>query len=381
MARHGGGHRRDRNGVRIVVTGATGNIGSQVVERLVADPDVSEVVGLARRTPRDGGGPDGKGPNGVRWVALDLTPRSPAATGQDPLDAVLAGADAVVHLAWLIQPTRDPARLWEVNVGGSERVLDAVARAGVGTVIHLSSVGAYAPAPPGQEVDETWPTSSVATSDYGLAKAYVERLLDVHEERHPGTRVVRLRPSLVVQRRAAAHVRRLFVGALVPDAAFGALTELPVVPDVPGLAVQLVHAEDVAAAVHAALRRDVRGAFNLAAPPPLSGRDLARLLGARSVSLPARVARVAVHASWAARLQPVDPGWFDLALRTPLLRTDRAAAELGWTPRWGAEEALFDVLDGLRDGAGYATPPLEGDADRSRVAELQAGRQGGSEVP
>lgn len=365
-----------RNDVRIVVTGATGNIGTQVVERLLADPDVTEVVGLARRTPTDGSGHDG-----VRWVPFDLTPPPPTAAGEDPLDAVLAGADAVVHLAWVIQPTRDPLRLWEVNVGGSQRVIDAVGRTGVGTLVHMSSIGTYAPAPADRMVDETWPTSSVATSDYGLAKAYVERLLDTHEGRHPGTRVVRLRPALVLQRRAAAHVRRLFVGALVPDAAFGALMDTPVVPDVPGLAVQVVHAEDVAAAVHAAVRRDVRGAFNLAAPPPLAGRDLARLFGARSVRLPARVARAVVHGSWAARLQPVDPGWFDLALHTPLLRTDRARAELGWTPRWDAEAALLDVLGGLRDGAGHPTPPLESDADRSRVTELRASRQGGGEVP
>jgi UDP-glucose 4-epimerase len=362
--------------VRIVVTGATGNIGTRVVEQLVADPAVTEVVGLARRTPTEGTGHDG-----VRWVSMDLTPPPPTAAGEDPLDAVLAGADAVVHLAWLIQPTRDPLRLWEVNVGGSQRVFEAIARAGVGTLVHLSSVGTYAPAPADRQVDETWPTSGVATSDYGLAKAYVERLLDAHEERHPDTRVVRLRPALVLQRRAAAHVRRLFVGALVPDAAFGALMETPVVPDVPGLAVQVVHAEDVAAAVHAALRRDVRGAFNLAAPPPLTGPGVARLLGVRSVRVPARLARAAVHGSWVTRLQPVDPGWFDLALHTPLLRADRAIAELDWSPRWDAEAALFDVLEGLRAGAGHPTPPLEGDEDRSRVVELRAGRQGGGEVP
>lgn len=360
-------------GQRVVVTGATGNIGLRVVEALAAEPDVAETIGLARRRPSIG-------PAGVRWLSADLTPRPPSAPGPDPLDEVLAGVDTVVHLAWLIQPTRDPGRLWEVNVGGTARLLEAAARAGVGAIVHASSVGVYAPAPPGTLVDEDWSTHGVATSSYGLAKAYCERLLDAYEARHPEARVVRLRPSLVLQRRTAAHVRRLFVGGLVPDAAFGGLSRLPVLPDVPGLHLQFAHTDDVADAYRAAVVRDVRGAFNLAAPPPMTVPDIADLLGARTVTIPPTVARASFRAAWSARLQPVDVGWFDLAMRTPLLRTDRAVAQLGWAPRWSAQEALLDVLGGLRDGSGDRTPPLEGDQDRSRVVELLTARQGGGEV-
>ncbi|WP_052666932.1 NAD-dependent epimerase/dehydratase family protein [Nitriliruptor alkaliphilus] len=358
---------------RVVVTGATGNVGLRVVEVLAGDADVSQVVGLARRPPAIG-------PAGVRWVSMDLTPRPPGTPGPDPLDAVLAGADALVHLAWLIQPSRDPGRLWEVNAAGTARLLAAASRAGVRTIVHASSVGTYAPAPLGTVVDEGWPTHGIATSPYSLGKAYCERLLDAYEAGHPEVRVVRLRPSLVVQRRSAAHVRRLFAGALVPDAAFGAVRRLPVLPDVPGLTVQLAHAEDVADAFRAAVVRDVRGPFNLAAPPALSVPDIAALLGARTVPVPPRLVRALVRAGWTARVLPVDVGWFDLALRTPQMRTDRAAAELGWAPRWDASEAVVDVLEGLAQGAGDRTPPLEGDADRSRVTELVTARQGGGEV-
>lgn len=364
-------------GRRVVVTGATGNVGSRVVEALLAEPGVGEVVGVARRRPRDLPPDDPRG--AARWVSVDLTPRDPTAPGPDPLDEVLEGADAVVHLAWLIQPSRDPSRLWEVNAAGSARVFEAAVRVGVGAIVHASSVGTYAPAPAGQLVDETWPTHGIGSSSYSVAKAHAERVLD-RVEAASSVRVVRMRPSLVVQRRAAAHVRRLFVGGLVPDAAFGAVRRLPLFPHVPGLGVQLVHAEDVARAFVAAVVGDVHGAFNLAAPPPLSGRDLAERFGARAVTVPVRVARGLVRASYAAHLQPVDAGWLDLALGTPLLRTDRAEAELGWRPRWDAFEALDDVLGGLRDGAGDATPPLEGDDARQRVVELATSRQGRGEV-
>jgi UDP-glucose 4-epimerase len=367
-----------RQGRRVVVTGATGNVGSRVVEALLREPGVGEVVGVARRRPRDLAPDDPR--TSVRWCSVDLTPRPPGAPGPDPLDDVLRGADVVVHLAWLIQPARDPARLWEVNAAGTARLLESAVRSGVGAVVHASSVGAYSPAPAGHRVDETWPTHGIATSSYSVAKAYGERLLDHVEAAAPATRVVRMRPALVVQRRAAAHVRRLFVGGLVPDVAFGAVRGLPVLPDVPGLAVQLVHADDVARAIAAAVTRDVRGAFNLAASPSLSGADLAERFGSRVVTIPPRLARAAVRATHAAHLQPVDAGWLDLAVGSPLLRTDRAASELDWRPRWDAFAALDDLLDGLRDGAGDDTPPLEGDDTRRRVVELATARQGRGEV-
>ncbi len=357
---------------RVVVTGATGNVGVRTVEALAADPQVGEVIGLARRRPAIG-------PPGVRYVGFDLAPPRAGVPEPDPLIDVLAGADAVVHLAWIIQPTRVPYRLWEVNAVGSRRLFAAAAAAGVERIVNISSVGAYSPAAPGTWVDESWPTDGIATSHYSLAKAYVERLLDDHEARHP-TRVVRLRPSLIVQRPTAAHVRRLFVGGLVPDAAFGAVTRTPIVPDVPGIAVQLTHTEDVAEAIRAAVTRDVSGAFNLAAEPALDLPAIAEAFGARTVPVPPRLARAALTAAWNTRLLPVDPGWFDMGLHTPLLRSDRARRELDWRPRWDAESALFDVLEGLRDGAGDHTPPLEGDEARSRLVELATTRQGGGEV-
>ena len=101
--------------MRIVITGATGNVGTSLVASLVADPRVSEIVGIARRAPRL------EAPR-TRWVAADV--RSADLTG------LFRGADAVVHLAWLIQPSRDEATTHSVNVTGSRRVFEAAAEAG-----------------------------------------------------------------------------------------------------------------------------------------------------------------------------------------------------------------------------------------------------------
>jgi nucleoside-diphosphate-sugar epimerase len=349
--------------VDVVVIGATGNVGLALVERLSASPEVDRVLGIARRIPNI------ELPK-VRWHAADIV--------TDDLDGPLRGADVVVHLAWLIQPTRELARLWEVNVRGTVRVVEAVARAGVPAFVYASSVGAYSPGPSDRFVDESWPTHGVATSAYSREKAYTERVLDAFEGRNPRTRVVRMRPGLIFAAETASHVRRLFLGGLVPGA-FVRPSLLPLLPDIRGLAFQAVHTRDVADAYHAAVVGDASGPFNLAADPVLGIEQLAAMFDAKRLRTPRVVARAAVRASWTARLQPVDPGWLDLALESPLLDSSRARAELGWRPRYAATDALRELLAAMQEGAGAPTVVLEPDQQRSTVTDLRS-RQGAREA-
>jgi UDP-glucose 4-epimerase len=329
--------------MRVVVTGATGNVGTALVRALGAEDAVSEIVGIARRAPRE---PAPK----TTWAQADVS--------RDELAPLLRGADCVVHLAWLIQPSRDEAVTYATNVRGSARVFEAAGRAGVPAVVYASSIGAYAPGPKDRGVDESWPTTGVPTSFYSRHKAAVERELDSFAAAHPEMRVVRLRPGLIFQRAAATGIRRLFAGPLLPSPLLRAGL-VPVVPRHPRLRAQAVHADDVADAYRRAIVSDARGAFNVAAEPPLDGDVVARLLGARAVDVPARVLRGAAALSWRARLQPSEPGWVDMGLAVPLMDCSRARAELGWTPRRGADDAFLELFAGLRDGAGHPTPPLD----------------------
>ena len=147
--------------MRVVVTGGTGNVGTSVVDALLRDDSVDEVVAIARR-------PVEERPR-LRCVVADV--------GTDDLTPHLRAADAMVHLAWMFQPTHRPETTWRANAVGTGELLDAAATAGVGAVVVASSVGAYSPAP-GRRVDESWPTHSLPTAGYGREKANVERLLD-----------------------------------------------------------------------------------------------------------------------------------------------------------------------------------------------------------
>lgn len=328
--------------MRVVVTGATGNVGTSLLETLEPESRIDEIVAVARREP-------GRTFARTTFTAADIASAD--------LVEVFRGADAVVHLAWLIQPGRSEAITHRVNVAGSERVFRAAVEANVPAVLHASSVGAYSAGPKDRLVDESWPTDGIRSSFYSRHKVAVERQLDRLEQEQPTMRVVRMRPGLIFKADAATEIRRLFAGPFLPRALLRPEL-IPVVPDVDRLRFQAVHSLDVGEAYRLALLSDARGAFNLAADPPIGPPELAELLRARRLKLPRAVLRGAAAATFAARLQPSEPGWVDMAFAVPLLDSTRARRELGWEPTRTGTEALSELIEAMRQGADYATPPL-----------------------
>jgi UDP-glucose 4-epimerase len=352
--------------MKLVITGATGNVGTSLLAALRTDTAVDEIVGISRR-------PAGIDEPRVRFVTADIT--------HDDLDEHFRGADVVVHLAWLIQPSRDDRQLHAVNVDGSRRVFEAAARAQVRALVHASSVGTYARGPKDRAVDESWPATGIPSLFYSRHKAECERLLDILEREHPNMRVVRLRPALIFKREAATQIRRLFAGPLVPSPLIRREL-IPFVPDIPRLRFQAVHSLDVGEAYRLAATGDARGAFNIAADPVIDPEVLSELLGARRLPLRGGVLRAAADVTWRLHLQPAPAGWIDLALGVPIMDTTRARAELGWQPTRSATASLQELLDGMRDSADFPTPPLAGRSGgpmRGREVATGVGARGGIE--
>lgn len=344
--------------MRIVITGASGNVGTSLVAMLADDPAVDHIVGLCRRLP------SWQPPKTV-WARADVS--------RDDLHAHFDGADAVVHLAWLFQPTHRSDITWATNVHGSLRVAQAVIDAGVPVFVYASSVGTYAAGPKDETVDESWPTTGVPSATYSREKAAVEAALNDVENDHPGLRLVRLRPGFMFKHASAPQQRRLFAGPLAPERLLGR-RRVPLLPEFSGLRFQALHTEDAAEAFRLAVMQPVAGAFNLAAEPVVDAAVLASLLGARTVGLPAGLARAGVSALWHAHLIPVEPGLLDLLRSVPIMDTRRARTELGWTPHHHSTDALAAFLQGLADGTGMATPPLDPAAGgRLRQREIATG--------
>jgi UDP-glucose 4-epimerase len=344
--------------MRVVVVGASGNVGTSVLDALGDEPGVDSVLGLARRLPN---------------VQYPKTDWAKADVSSSELVPYFRGAHAVIHLAWLIQPGRDLATLRATNVEGSARVFQAVAEAGAPALVYASSVGAYSPGPKDRRVDETWPTDGIQSSFYARHKSEVERLLDRFEHETPAVRVVRLRPALIFKREAASGIRRLFAGPFLPSPLVRREL-IPVLPRTDRLCFQAVHSRDVGDAYRLAALGDVRGAVNIAADPVLNSEVLSELLAARPLPVHPGLLRAGADLSYRLHLQPSEPGWLDMGLSVPLMDSTRAETELGWNPRYKADDALRELLGGIRDRAGIDTPPLApGSGGPLRIRELLSG--------
>lgn len=374
--------------MRVVVVGASGNVGTSVLRALVREPAVTSVVGIARRVPRADGSSTVTFPHdAAEWVRVDLTDTADAVVRG--LDRAFAGADAVVHLAWAVQPSHDERHLRRVNVGGSRAVVDAVVRNRVAHLVVASSVGTYSRGPAdGHLVDETWPVDGVPTSSYSVHKAEVERMLDALEVTQPGIVVTRLRPALMFQRDAGSEIAGLFLGgpatlalraaAGTPGKVLGGLmrgwssvggpppepgddgARFPLLPFPAGVTVQALHTEDAGEAFRAAIVGRHPGAFNLAPDDVLTAQDMADLLaGGRLVELPLGLVRTVLAGAWRVRLAAIDEGWFDLGTSIPNLDSSRARSVLRWTPRRTSREAVLEVVDAIVDKARTSTPPLD----------------------
>ncbi len=341
--------------MRIAVIGATGNVGTAVLRRLQQAREENpaiELLGVSRRQPTQDHPPY----DGVAWHTADVGTDA----GRESLTSALKGTDAVVHLAWAIQPNRDEDAMHRTNVTGTENALQASADAGVRHFVCASSVGAYSPAARKDEaVTEDWPTGGIASSHYSRHKAAQEDLLDAFERDFPEIPVARVRPGLIFQADAGEEIGRYFLGPLVPKSILNKL-RLPILPIPSQLVFQAVHAADMADAYWRIIDRRASGAFNIAAEPVLTPRLLGGLLGAKRVfDLPVPVLRALVAASWALHLQATDPGWIDMAAQAPVMNTDRARTLLDWEPTRSSVAAVREVIDGLAGGVGvHASPSL-----------------------
>jgi nucleoside-diphosphate-sugar epimerase len=266
---------------------------------------------------------------------------------------LVAEADVVVHLAFLIFGGRAETR--EVNLRGSRNVFEAAVRAGARRLVYTSSVAAYGFHRENPDVlTEDTPTRGTSSFYYSAQKAELEELLR-EIARDSETDVYVFRPCIVAgpdaptlvqaftgQKLFGERVRRLWrLGAALPLVG-------RVLPD-SGVPIQLVHHDDVASAVRAAvIGRGTPGIYNLAADVPITVGDIARALGWRSVSLPRAATTALGELVSRAPFVPAEAGWVD-ALRKPvLMNTAKARRELRWRPRYGAQATLEQTVDTAR---------------------------------
>ena len=151
--------------VRYLITGGSGYIGSRLTEILAARDDVEGIVALDVRPPA---GPQAK-TTFVRGDVRDAGAIRELLERERP--------DALIHLAFLLNPIHDEARMYDIDVNGTAAVLRAAAEAGTKQVLVTSSAtayGAFADNP--KPIAEDWPVRGQPDFSYARHKAEADRV-------------------------------------------------------------------------------------------------------------------------------------------------------------------------------------------------------------
>jgi len=322
-------------GLTVAVTGPTGDIGRAFVRALERSREVTAIRAMGRRALD----PAAEGWRKTAYLRGDVLDRT-------AVDALVAGADAVVHLAFAIMGAGGDEG-HRVNLEGSRNVFAAAVAAGARRLVYTSSVAAYGfhPDNPSPLTEEVAPRGTGAHA-YSAEKAEVEKLLgDV--TRGSATAVYTFRPCIVAGPDALMLIQSIpyvQLGERMPSAVLRLLDAAPVLkPVIPdnGVSFQLAHHDDVASALRSAvLGRGRPGVYNLAGPGTLTMRDLAEDLGWYAVPVPDLAIDAAAELAGRLPFVPEKAQWLN-ALRVPVVMdTAKAERELRWRPRYGARETL-----------------------------------------
>jgi nucleoside-diphosphate-sugar epimerase len=326
----------------VAVTGPTGEIGRAFISALERAPEVDRVIGMARR-PFDLAGQGWEKTEYRRGDILD----------REAVEELVDGADVVVHLAFVIVAGGDESR--DINLTGSRNVFEATAAAGVKRLVYTSSVAAYGFSRGMPDLlSEDDPVKGASRHPYSAHKAAVEEeLAEALEGSATDTYV--FRPCIVAGPQATMLldlIPLLAIGQRIPGPlrwALGRVPELrPVLPD-PGVPFQLVHHDDVAAALCAAvIGHGQPGVYNLAGPGQLTITDLAHALGWHAVPAPHLAVGVAAEAVALMPFLPDEAAWIEAVRRPVLMDTARARRKLHWMPHYDARETLKQTIDSVR---------------------------------
>lgn len=337
-------------GLTVAVTGPTGDIGRALIRCLDRSDEVRRVVAMARRRFD----PAAAGLTKTEYRRGDVLDRI-------AVDELVAGADVVVHLAFLIVGGHEETE--RINLEGSRTVFEAAVDGGASRLIYASSVAAYgfhADNPPLLTEDVT--PRGTERHYYSSQKAKLEAVLAEVVEGSETSPYV-FRPCIVAGPDALALVKNIpyvqlaelvrryqppLVASLV-EAARRLPALRPVLPD-PGVQFQLVHHDDVACAFRAAaVGRGVPGPYNLADPGEVTMSDLASALGWYSFPVPEAALESAAELIARLPLVPAQAQWIESVRQPVLMDTGKARRELGWEPRYDAQQTLTGMVDAARE--------------------------------
>lgn len=320
---------------RIAITGSSGYFGRHLVRHIHrAEPQV-EILGLDITPPRDPG----------LHAFADVDVRSPRVRGL--LEAFRP--DTVVHLAFVVNPLHDEARMHDININGSRNVFDAVDKIGPKRFLAASSATAFGARPDNPvPIEDRWHVRGGSKFKYAQDKTQLEQMLAEFADLHPKMNVSWVRPCIVYGPGVDNYLSRMLLQhpfVVLPDGC-----------DVPQ---QFVHEDDVIAAIWSILTHGGRGPYNVGPPDWIPLTDVAREAGRRTITIPLWLMQMASWVCWGLRLPVLRyPPAMNQFIRYPwVVAPTRLCGELGFRFKFSSRETLRAFLrsqaklGGMRDAA------------------------------
>jgi UDP-glucose 4-epimerase len=304
--------------MKYLITGGSGYIGGRLIELLTQRQD-TEVVNLDLRPPA-------VARPGTRFVQMDIRDRGMRAL----LEA--ERPDAVVHLAFVLNPIRDEHKMYDIDVNGTENVLNAATAAGVNQLLVASSTTAYGAFPDNPvPLTEEHPVRGLPGYEYARDKTEIDRLCQLWAAKNPDRLMTIVRPTIVFGPNVDNYIVRFWSAS-------------PFFPLLDGLDPdwQFVHEEDVVEAISRLLLEQRAGIFNLTGDGTIKLSECARLAGLKTRKISTRLYKRIAKTAWALHLPKVEapPGQIDFILYPWIASNEKIKAELEWTPRYTSRETF-----------------------------------------
>ena len=331
--------------MKYLITGGSGYIGSRLTELLVQD-ESNEVVNLDIRAPAV---PRSR----TRFVHMDIRDRHIAQLIADERP------DAIVHLAFVLNPIRDEHAMYDIDVNGTANVLEAASRAGISHLLVASSTTAYGAWPDNPvPIPEEHPVRGLPGYEYARDKTEIDRLCQLWAAQHPDATMTIVRPTIVFGPNVDNYIVRYWTNS-----------PFLVLPDGKDADWQFVHEDDVVDAISRLLAERRGGIYNLTADGTIKLSEAARIAGLKVRKMPLKVYRRIAGAAWKLRLPNAEapPGQIEFVLHPWIASNEKLKADLGWTPRHTSRET-FEITMRAK---GVGTPAAAAGAEQTALPAAQ----------
>jgi len=322
--------------MRYLITGGSGYIGTRLTEILAEREETERIVNVDVRPPAS------SHPK-TSFVSGDVRDGDAIQTLMEREEI-----ECLIHLAFILDPIRDEARMYDVDVNGTVAVLRAAAAAGIEQALVTSSGTAYGAFPDNPvPIAEDWPVRGQPDFAYARDKADMDRVCELWAAEHPDRVMTIVRPSIVFGPNVKNYIVRSWENQPLFPHLDGVDTEF-----------QLVHEDDLVNGIVLLLDRKAGGAFNIAGDGTMTWRESAELIGTRVRKLSFRLAYLAVKGMWALRLMRTEaPAGYLNFIRYPwILSNEKLKTTTGWEPQYDTRET-FEVTMRARGKLGAETAP------------------------